>query len=188
MPKNRRADSFHATVGRRRMASADEGFASDHPRRRRRRGTGAAPTCARATRRSACGAQALGFMPARKCGEDSSKAAQEDSEDVVRLYAIDSLGNARRRRLSPRREGVRRRQQPRREAAPAHATGRDGEPVSPAVVAQLSNWDATEIDTARMGQPAPDFELSSGPGGEQVRLRDFRGKKAVVLVFIYGDT
>jgi peroxiredoxin len=40
---------------------------------------------------------------------------------------------------------------------------------------------------ARIGKPAPDFHLKS-VDGKEIHLSQFRGKQAVVLVFIYGDT
>ena len=44
---------------------------------------------------------------------------------------------------------------------------------------------ATEPDRIKIGQAAPDFALESAEG-QTVNLSDFRGKKAVVLVFYRG--
>ena len=68
-----------------------------------------------------------------------------------------------------------------------YAIERGGKRIDPTVAAQLTDWDATTMSSARLGQPAPDFTLTAATG-ETVRLSDFRGKQAVVLVFIYGDT
>lgn len=39
-----------------------------------------------------------------------------------------------------------------------------------------------------IGDPAPDFELPDHTG-QQIRLRDFRGKSSVVLAFyVYANT
>ena len=46
--------------------------------------------------------------------------------------------------------------------------------------------DPDTIDLAKVGQPAPDFTLQNATG-KACTLSDFRGKKSVVLVFIYGD-
>ncbi len=54
------------------------------------------------------------------------------------------------------------------------------------VVEQLSNVDTTTIGSAAIGQPAPNFTLKDSRG-KAWTLSDFRGKKSVVLVFIYGD-
>jgi hypothetical protein len=68
-----------------------------------------------------------------------------------------------------------------------YAIERNGEPIAASVVKQLLAWDPQTIDSAVVGQPAPDFELTSADG-TTVRLLDFRGKQPVVLVFVYGDT
>ena len=44
---------------------------------------------------------------------------------------------------------------------------------------------ATELDRVKVGQAAPDFTLENVEG-QAVKLSDFRGKKAVVLVFYRG--
>jgi peroxiredoxin len=49
----------------------------------------------------------------------------------------------------------------------------------------LAAYDLARMDTARVGLPAPDFTLTD-VDGRRVRLSDYRGKKAVALVFIYG--
>ena len=42
---------------------------------------------------------------------------------------------------------------------------------------------ASQTKTLKVGAHAPDFELPSHRGDEKVRLSDYRGKKAVILVF-----
>ena len=41
--------------------------------------------------------------------------------------------------------------------------------------------------TAKVGKPAPGFTLET-VAGKKIDLSSFRGKKNVVLVFVYGDT
>lgn len=41
----------------------------------------------------------------------------------------------------------------------------------------------SETKTLKVGEKAPDFQLSSHRGDEKIRLGDYRGKKNVVLVF-----
>ena len=48
-----------------------------------------------------------------------------------------------------------------------------------------ANLSATEIDRIKTGQAAPDFALEN-TDGKAIALSDFRGKKAVVLVFYRG--
>jgi cytochrome oxidase Cu insertion factor (SCO1/SenC/PrrC family) len=61
---------------------------------------------------------------------------------------------------------------------------------STAAFAQLgpkdnANLSATEIGRIKIGQAAPDFALEN-TDGKAITLSDFRGKKAVVLVFYRG--
>lgn len=51
----------------------------------------------------------------------------------------------------------------------------------------LATFDLSRIDTARVGGMAPDFALTD-LDGRTYRLSDFRGKKNVALVFVYGVT
>ena len=68
-----------------------------------------------------------------------------------------------------------------------YALLRDGVAVKEAVGETLLSWDSKTIDSAIVGEMAPDFQLTALTG-ETYKLSDFRDKKAVVLVFIYGDT
>ena len=43
----------------------------------------------------------------------------------------------------------------------------------------------TELDRIKVGQAAPDFALENVEG-QVINLSDFRGKKAVILVFYRG--
>jgi peroxiredoxin len=42
---------------------------------------------------------------------------------------------------------------------------------------------ASQTQTLKVGDPAPDFELPGHRGSEKFRLSDSRGKKNVVIVF-----
>jgi HEAT repeat protein len=50
----------------------------------------------------------------------------------------------------------------------------------------LADYDLRNLDSARIGQTAPDFTLTDFTG-KTVRLSQFRGKKTVVLRFILFD-
>ena len=68
-----------------------------------------------------------------------------------------------------------------------YAMQRKEQGVTAEVIDALVNWDPKTIDSAEIGKAAPNFELAT-PDGKSIRLADFRDKKPVVLVFIYGDT
>jgi peroxiredoxin len=42
---------------------------------------------------------------------------------------------------------------------------------------------ASETSTLKVGDQAPDFELTGHRGGEKFKLSDLRGKKNTVIVF-----
>ncbi len=59
-------------------------------------------------------------------------------------------------------------------------------PLEDGVVEQILKIDSDLIDSAKVGQAAPDFTLQDADG-KSWTLSDLRGSKTVVLVFIYGD-
>jgi hypothetical protein len=133
-------------------------------------------------------AQTLGYLAPHVPVQPLLQAARTDADAAARLYAVDSLGMQ-----GVTSDAVDWQQLLQNEANRdvrkhiRYAMERQGQPLKPAVARRLIEWNADSIDTAILGQPAPDFELVSATG-ETVKLSQFRGKKAVVLVFIYGDT
>jgi HEAT repeat protein len=57
---------------------------------------------------------------------------------------------------------------------------------APAIRKALAEFDPAAIESARLGQRAPDFSLTD-TAGKVVRLSQFRGHKIVVLVFLVED-
>ncbi len=144
-------------------------------------GTGSAPSRALA-------AQSLGYRGDLTAANDLMAAAERDPDPIVRLYAVDSLGMLggttahslfKRLAESETNADVRRHL--------SYALERQGEGLDPAIASQLQQWDPATLAIAEVGELAPDFTLKSLTN-ESVRLRDFRGKSAVILVFMYGDT
>jgi hypothetical protein len=132
-------------------------------------------------------AQTLGYLPGVPAAQ-MIDAAANDKHPAVRLYAVDSLGMSGAKDLKQILEPL----LPKEKKGDvkkhiAYAIEREGTPVSPAVVERLKKWNPQTLNSAVIGRPAPDFEMPTF-NGEMVRLSDFKGKKAVVLVFIYGDT
>ena len=132
-------------------------------------------------------AQTLGYLGPDVPAEPLIAALKSENDPAVRLYLVDTVGmlgkgaevdwNAFLKDESNR--DVKRHV--------GYVRERNERTLDASVVRELTQWDSSRINTATVGRPAPDFTLSSVQG-ETVRLSDFRGKKAVVLVFIYGDT
>lgn len=130
----------------------------------------------------------LGYLGADAPLQPLLNSLRDDPDAAVQLYAADSLGMRGDaddgNRWSDfddkiRNRDVRRHMQ--------YATERAGAPIEPSIVDALTDWNPATMNTAEVGKPAPLFELST-VDGQSIKLADFRGKKNVVLVFIYGDT
>ncbi len=116
------------------------------------------------------------------------QAIKNNSNAAVRLYAIDSLGmqggTDLSKTLAPRRSAERNSDAKRHIG---YALERKQQPADRGIIDSLIDWDNGQIDSAKIDKLAPDFRLAT-ISGKNHRLSDYRGKKAVVLVFIYGDT
>ena len=131
-------------------------------------------------------AQTLGYLAPGVPTAPLLAAARSDSSAAVRLYAVDALGmhggtdiDWKSLRKSEKNRDVLKHI--------GYAVERKGQPVAASVVRTLKSWNPKTINTAVVGNPAPDFQLVSA-NGRTIRLSSYRGKFAVVLVFIYGDT
>lgn len=133
-------------------------------------------------------AQTLGYLAPHAPRDALSEALTDDPDAAVRLYAVDSLGmqggSDLTELLQPRQKQERNRDAKKHIA---YALERKKIGVDRAVLRSLVEWDVNKINSAKIGHPAPDFQLTT-VSGKKYRLSDFRGKQSVVLVFIYGDT
>jgi len=133
-------------------------------------------------------AQALGYLAPHAPVDVLLESARSDEHPAVRLYAVDSLGMQGHAAQSVDWKSLLAKEGNRDvKMHIKYARERNGAPVKKEVVAALKNWNADSMNTAALGKPAPQFTLKSAQG-KTVRLADFKGKQAVVLVFIYGDT
>jgi peroxiredoxin len=133
-------------------------------------------------------AQTLGFLAPHAPAQVLREAAASDPLAAVRLYAVDALGMHAKTTGRGALELCREKEENRDvKKHIAYALERGDAGVNDKTRRALIAWDPQTIDSAVVGQPAPDFELDD-LGGRRIRLSSFRGKRAVVLVFIYGDT
>jgi hypothetical protein len=133
-------------------------------------------------------AQTLGYLAPDVPPQPLIQAARSDPDAAVRLYAVDSLGMLGKTSVDVDWDKLRENESNRDVRMHiGYAMERKQQPVEPSVIEKLVAWDTAQTDTAKVGQPAPGFELTAATG-ETIRLSDYRGKQAVVLVFIYGDT
>ena len=133
-------------------------------------------------------AQTLGFLGDKTVRDELAKAAEFDADGAVRLYAADSvgmLGGEQHRQTLERLAERESNRDAKRHLG--YTLAREGNTLDASFVELLKSWDSRQMDSASVGKMAPDFELPS-LSTEKVRLSDFRGKSAVVLIFIYGDT
>lgn len=133
-------------------------------------------------------AQALGFVGDAGVVGRLERTLADDKVPAARLYAADALGMIGGLRPKPLFERVEA-EDPNKDVR-AHlrfALERKGEALPEKVREDLRGFDLSRLDTAEVGKTAPDFTLTDALG-QSYRLSDFRGKKAVVLLFIYGDT
>jgi hypothetical protein len=132
-------------------------------------------------------AQALGLMADSKA-KSALEAALADKTPAVRLYALDALSMF--GKLAPTDELKAMKEKDPNRDVKAHvgfALDRDDKPDPAALRKLLADYGLTKMNTAVVGKAAPDFELTDATG-KTYKLSDLRGKKAAVLVFVYGDT
>jgi hypothetical protein len=132
-------------------------------------------------------AQALGLM-ADPAAKPTLEAALKDKTPAVRLYALDALSMF--GKLTPTDELKAMKEKDPNRDVQSHvgfALNRDDKPDPTALRELLAGYDLAKMNTAIVGKAAPEFELTDATG-KTYKLADFKGKKAVVLVFVYGDT
>jgi hypothetical protein len=133
----------------------------------------------------ALAAKALGFLADARARPVLLKAIEDKDGDVAASARL-ALGRLGRLKATPKL----------RELAGKDPTRgayfeieflltRDDKPNPESVRKALRNYDVARMDSARLGKPAPDFTLTD-TSGKTWRLRQFRGKKAVVLIFLIG--
>jgi hypothetical protein len=114
--------------------------------------------------------------------------AIDDTESGVRIYAIAALSMLGRLESTQRYERMLENDPSGFGVRPmlAAALARDDRPDPIELRRALGGYDLRNMDSARLGEMAPDFALTDF-SGKTYRLSQFRGKKTVVLRFILFD-
>ena len=132
-------------------------------------------------------AQAIGYLAPSANIDKLTEIFKNDDEPAVRLYIADAIG------MSGRGKDVDwdalSKNEKNRDVKMHinYAKSRGATGVEKSVTASLAKMPDAQIDSAKVGEPAPDFTLNSVDGTE-FSLSQFKGKQPVVLIFIYGDT
>jgi hypothetical protein len=130
-------------------------------------------------------ADALGFLGDASAQPGLAQAI-DDKEHLVRDRAIRSLGSLGLLEPTPENRQIAEKDTSwgiRNEMT--FALTRDDKPNPGAIRKAFSSYDLTQMDSAHLDKPAPDFELADTTG-KTWRLSDFRDKNPVVLVFLIG--
>ena len=128
-------------------------------------------------------AQALGLLADARARPALLRAI-EDKDGFVRAHARIALGRLGRLKETPRlRELAGKDPTSGAYVELMFALTRDDEPNPEPIRKALRDYDLARMDGAHLGKPAPDFMLADA-SGKMWHLRQFRGKKPVVLVFL----
>jgi hypothetical protein len=128
-------------------------------------------------------AQALGLLADARARPVLLHAI-EDKDQFVAAHARVALGRLGRLQPTPKlRELAGKRPDSGGYIELMFAFTRDDEPNPEPIRKALRDYDLARMDSAHLGKPAPDFTLADA-SGKMWRLRQFRGEKPVVLIFL----
>ena len=134
-------------------------------------------------------AMTLGILRATNAVPALEKVLREDSDSVVRSQAAIALGQIGVRSSlavvqTAQKEDKSKDVQHQAELA-AFAI-EHGKTATPELAKAYAALDESKFGRVRVGQPASDFQLTDTEG-KSWRLSDFRGKKPVVLIWVFAD-
>jgi len=134
-------------------------------------------------------AMALGIQRATDAAPALEKALREDRDSTVRSQAAIALGQIGLKTslaaVQSAQKGDKDRDVQHQAELAAYAI-EHAKPATPELAAAYTALDEATFGTARVGEPAPDFTLPD-TDGKTWKLSDFRGKKPVVLVWVFAD-
>lgn len=131
-------------------------------------------------------AQALGFIADPNTRSALAEATKEDNE-FVRIHAIMALTRFGRQPETPQFRRMASEKEPHDTVRflMSYALTRDDKPDPKPIRQALIDYDLARMGSARKDKAAPDFALADTQG-KTWRLKDLRGKRSVILVFLMG--
>jgi len=135
------------------------------------------------------GAMTLGILRATNAVAALETTLARDADDLVRSQAAVALWQIGRAtsldalRVARKEDNSK---DVRHQAELAIHAIEHGHAATPELAAAYRALDETRFNRAKVGEPAPDFELPDTEG-RAWKLSDFRGKKPVVLIWIFAD-
>jgi alkyl hydroperoxide reductase subunit AhpC len=134
-------------------------------------------------------AMTLGILEIQDAVSALEQALLDDPDDVVRAQAAVALRQIGRSQSLPVVQQAQtddRSKDVRHQAQLAAYAIQNGIRPTPELAAAYTGLDEKRFDRVRVGEPAPDFELSDTEG-RIWRSNDFRGQKPLVLIWILAD-
>lgn len=134
-------------------------------------------------------AMVLGIIRATNAVAALEATLGKDSDSVVRSQAAIALGQIGQRSSLGAVQAAQKNDKSKDVQHQAELTAHaieHGKPATPELAAAFAALDETKFGRVAVGQPAPDFQLPD-TDGKTWRLADFRGKKSVVLIWVFAD-
>jgi thiol-disulfide isomerase/thioredoxin len=134
-------------------------------------------------------AMTLGILEIQEAAQALGLALVQDADEVVRAQAAVALRQIGRKESLPVVQQAQTddpSKDVRHQAQLAAYAMEQGIRPTPELAAAYVGLNEARFGQVSVGQPAPDFELSDTEG-RSWRLRDFRGQKPVVLIWIFAD-
>jgi peroxiredoxin len=134
-------------------------------------------------------AMVLGIIRATNAVAALEKALREDGDSVVRSQAAIALGQIVQPSSLAAVQAAQKNDKSKdvqHQAELAAYAIQHGKTATPELAAAFAALDETRFGRVMVGQPAPDFQLPDTEGATW-RLADFRGKKPVVLIWVFAD-
>lgn len=134
-------------------------------------------------------ATVLGILGIEDAAEDLIEVLTDDPDPIVRGQAAEALGQIGHEKAVPALESAAAEDESvhvRHRAELAIGRLEEGAKADPELITTWANLDEKTFRQVAVGEPAPPLELKD-TGGTTWRLSDFRGKKTVVLIWVFAD-